>query len=183
MTKDQVNEWRQSFKQILEKQIDPKVLVALLDDIKSGQIRIENGVLRVERGIGEIKTSIRPRRLSTHDQEVIAIAMAPFRRNGDHLITAFMNDAASITYAMDFKAAFRAAGWQFTGAENGVHQAAFTGVPRGVIVIARSHEDFRLSGVQAFGSALRQIGIPLVGEMDPNMTSGEFRIIVGAKPE
>ena len=36
MTKDQVAEWRTSFQQILAKQIDPKVLVALLDDIKSG---------------------------------------------------------------------------------------------------------------------------------------------------
>ena len=55
MSRDEVEEWRSSFKQILEKQIDPKVLVAILDEIKSGQIRIENGVLRIESRVAKIE--------------------------------------------------------------------------------------------------------------------------------
>ena len=60
MTKEQVEEWRKSFKQILQKQIDPKVLVALLDDIKSGQIRIENGVLRIEKKVDAMQYRYQP---------------------------------------------------------------------------------------------------------------------------
>ena len=54
MTKDEVEEWRSSFRKILEQQVDAKVLVALLDDIKSGQIRIENGVLQIQGQVGRI---------------------------------------------------------------------------------------------------------------------------------
>jgi len=45
----QVAEWRAAIQQFLAKQIDPKVLVALLDDIKSRQIRIEKGALKIGR--------------------------------------------------------------------------------------------------------------------------------------
>ena len=41
MTNAQIQEWRASLRQILDKQVDPKVLVALLDDIKTGQIHRE----------------------------------------------------------------------------------------------------------------------------------------------
>ena len=109
--------------------------------------------------------------------------MAPFKRNGDNLITALMNDAESVTYAMDFMAAFRAAGWQFTGTGNGPNQAVFSGIPRGVIVIVRTREDFGLPELQALGTAFHQIGIPPDGETDPKMAPGEFRIVIGAKPE
>jgi hypothetical protein len=183
MSKEQSDEWRASFRQMLEKQIDPKVLVALLDDIKSGQIRIDNGVVRIERGIGEIQTSIRPRRLSDQDKHVLAMALAPFKRNGDRLITALMNDVESVTYAMDFMEAFRAAGWQFTGTGNGPNQAMFSGVPRGIIVIAQTRDDFNLPELQALGAALQQIGVRPSAETDPKMAPGEFRIVVGAKPE
>ena len=55
MSKEQAEEWRRALTQILDKQIDPKVLIALLDDIKSGQIRIENGVLRIEKKIASMQ--------------------------------------------------------------------------------------------------------------------------------
>lgn len=100
MTAAQVEEWRNSFREILAKQIDPKVLDAVLDEIKSGQIRIENGVLRIERGLGEVRASIQPRRLSEQDKAVIAASMSPFARNGNGLIMALMNDVESVSYAI-----------------------------------------------------------------------------------
>jgi len=45
LTNEQNAEWRMAFKQILEKQVDPKVLVRLLNDIKSGISRIENDIV------------------------------------------------------------------------------------------------------------------------------------------
>lgn len=95
-----------------------------------------------------------------------------------------MGDPESITYAMDFKAAFRAAGWQFTGPDNdGVSQAAFSGVPRGVIVIVRSREDLGAPELQALGAALAKIGGRPFAELDPKMAQGQFRIVVGAKAD
>lgn len=78
MTNAQIQEWRASLRQILDKQVDPKVLVALLDDIKTGQIRIENGVLRIEKDVQELRNSQGWVDLSSEQVALIADAAKPF---------------------------------------------------------------------------------------------------------
>lgn len=78
MTREQIEEFRGLLKQILGEQIDPKVLLALLGDIKSGQIRIENGVLHIERDITQIRNEQGWPDLTKEDVAVITEAARPF---------------------------------------------------------------------------------------------------------
>jgi tetratricopeptide (TPR) repeat protein len=51
MSHQQTEELRGLLREILRKQLDPKDLLKILDDIRSGQIRIENGVVRIEQKV------------------------------------------------------------------------------------------------------------------------------------
>ena len=97
MTADQIEEWRRSFRQILEKQVDPKVLTAVLDDIKNGLIRIENGVLRIESKIAE-------RNLTEPQKNLLIDRLRPLPKpnvtilvfNGNPEVLAFVGDVQDV---------------------------------------------------------------------------------------
>lgn len=60
MTMQQNDELRGLLRQVLKKQIDPNVLIRTLDNIESGQIRIENGVLRIEKDVQSLTEHYAP---------------------------------------------------------------------------------------------------------------------------
>ena len=99
LTVQQAAEWRSSFKKILEKQIDPKVLVALLDDIKSGLIRLEGGVLRIENRVAEIQKQQAQRLLRTEQAQALGVSLSTY---AGQKITIRSYDAECKTYAESF---------------------------------------------------------------------------------
>jgi hypothetical protein len=72
------------------------------------------------------------------------------------------------------------AGWNLPG--SGFSQAIYSGLPRGVIVKIHSQQEAELPQIARLVEALYRLGLERSGEIDPNVGSGEFRIIIGARP-
>jgi len=102
----------------------------------------------------------------------------PTLDRGD-LITCVMGDRDSILFAQNLVGAFRAAGWMLNG--SGFNQAMFNGLPQGVIVKVRSQQA-NPPGLTEFAAAMREAGLPIAGQLDPNLAENRFQIIVGARP-
>ncbi len=189
MNNEQVAEWRTSFKQILEKQIDPKVLIALLDDIKSGQIRIENGVLRIESEVTEIAKQQEPRRLTDAQAQQLERSISPYR--GQKIIISSY-DPEGKSYAEFFVPAFDHAGWlDPNGGKPGVGQIlGYSGAPPiGVQVTINDAEAKAgrvppaaialLNAVVSLGATIEQRPTMFVNEGVP---AGTIELRVGLKP-
>jgi hypothetical protein len=101
--------------------------------------------------------------------------------NGSGLITCIMGDPESTTLALDFVDVFRRAGWALPG--SGFNQALFSGLPRGVIVKIHSREDTELPQIKRLIESMFRLGLQRSGEIDPNVPSGEFQLIIGARPD
>ena len=61
--------------------------------------------------------------------------------------------------------------------------AIFNGTPQGIIFILHSRDDAGLPVLNQFMASLKEAGISYHGELRDNVPAGQFRIIVGAKPE
>jgi hypothetical protein len=160
---------------IREKQLDPDVVMAKLDELLSDTKNIKQGV-------AEIKQKQEGRRLSELQKEFLKGEIPkPFETAGQPLITCMMGNSESTALAMDFVDVFRRAGWTVPSSD--FAQVMYTLLPpRGVIIKIHSREDADLSSIKRFEEALFYVGLERHGEIDPNVPSGEFRIMIGAQP-
>jgi hypothetical protein len=173
LTKGEVQEWRASFKQILEKQIDPKVLVALLEEIKNGQIRIENGVLRIEGKVSDIQKSQKGRTLNVQQQDQIASAMSLFR--GQHILFNLRPDDEEASQFLESLASVLSqAGLTLSNAHN-----AGMAIPPGMIL---KYGKDNPHAALAFSRALTAVGIPNQAIPVDSMADYAFVMFIGAKP-
>jgi len=173
MTREQVQEWRTSFRQILEKQVDPKVLVALLDEIKNGQIRIENGVLRIEGKVAEIEKGQKGRSLAVQQQEQLASAMSTFR--GQRILFNPRRDDEEVSkFVESLAAALSQVGITMTDARN----TGMAIAPGLTLTYGKDKPDAALS----FSKALAALGVP--SQIIPVESTGTyaFAMFIGAKP-
>ncbi len=61
--------------------------------------------------------------------------------------------------------------------------AIFSGTPQGLIFVLHSREDAGLPALNQFATALKEGGVAYHGELRDDIPLGQFRIIVGAKPD
>jgi hypothetical protein len=121
------------------------------------------------------------RRLSEAQKQLLIGEMSKsIGANGANLITCILGDPESTTLALDLVDVFRRAGWNLPG--SGFSQAIYSGLPRGVIVKIHSQQEAELPQIARLVEALYRLGLERSGEIDPNVGSGEFRIIIGARP-
>jgi hypothetical protein len=150
---------------IASKQLDPEVVYSKFDDILQG--------------ISDIRDAYAPRRLSSEQKKVLIQSLSPFKGNSVDIIC-LIGDSESFRYAEDFVSVFRAAGWD-AGANTGINQAVFSGVPEGVMVKVVSEAETHTPILEAFGKGLSMIGIRAVGIFAPGAKK-PFELIVGRKP-
>jgi hypothetical protein len=161
----------------LEKQIDPKILVALLEDIKSGQIRIENGVLRIEGKVAEIQEVERPRALDVNQRNQLAFDMAQFRgqtitydpRRDNDEVTALVNSV---------RAALSSVGLQLQDAGNIIMNGTPFPPPGVAILYGPDRTDIAL----ALSRALQRVNLQNTAILDSS-AHGLLRIRFGPKPQ
>lgn len=119
----------------------------------------------------------------TADQlALLSRRVAPYaseKERGD-LITCSLGDPNATRFAAGLVAAFRNGGWKLPG--SGYNQAIFNNPVEGVWVKVNSRDD-HVDALSEFVTTLREAGIEPKGEIDEQIPSGDFRIIVGAKPE
>jgi hypothetical protein len=173
MTREQTEEFRGLFRQIIERQVDPKVLTAFLEDIKNGLIRVENGVLRVENKVGEIQKRQAPRALSTPQRQQLASVMSAFR---GQIITFDLrrNDSEVDALIVSLRQALSSIGIALQDAGN---VAIPDGISPGLIVMFgknRADAAHILSRtLVAFGLAIHEV---------PSSNENLLRLVVGPKP-
>jgi hypothetical protein len=122
--------------------------------------------------------------LTKEQLEDLTKQMAPFAQNvdereGGDLITCVWGDPDSTRVAYNLVAAFRAAGWNLPG--SGLTQAMYNSPPVGVVIKVKSR-DASPPGLSQLVVILRQAGIEPFGQVDPQVSSDQFRIVIGRKP-
>lgn len=107
--------------------------------------------------------------------------MRPYATDEDQggLITCVMGDADSLKFAHQLSSAFRVAGWNLPG--NGCNQALYTVPITGLFIQISSSED-RPPAMLEFYNFIHSVGIPIVGEVIPEVPKNKFRIVVGSEP-
>jgi phage terminase large subunit-like protein len=176
MSKEQTNELRSLFEQILKKQVDPKVLMAVLDDIKSGLIRIENGVVRIEGKVSEIQEGQKPRALNIQQQAQLAFAMSGVEpqsirfdvRPGDDEVLSLENSVNAALFRVGIKLV-----------DDG--NMMFNGTPYPPPGIAIVYSGDRATTAMALSKALASVGISNQAVLR-NGTPGFLKILFGPKP-
>jgi hypothetical protein len=168
MSREQTQEWRASFKQILEKQIDPKVLTALLDDIKSGIIRIENGVLRIEQGMAD-------RHLTPEQKERLINRLSNFPK--PRVILLIKNGNSEVDgFLKDFQYVFSKLDWPVEGP---IYDLVPSGA-RGLGVVVKSQSEHPLSAVVLIQS-LRDMNFTLEAGADDKLATDQMRFVIASK--
>jgi len=59
----------------------------------------------------------------------------------------------------------------------------FKGTPEGLIFVLHSRDDAGLPVLAQFAETLKEAGVAYHGELRDDVPLGQFRIIVGAKPQ
>jgi hypothetical protein len=172
MSDGEVAEWRSSLKQILAKQIDPKVLLALLDDIKNGQIRIENGVLRIENKVAEIQDKQAPRDIDRGQQTKLKELL--FGHPHKVTVVGRADDHEAMDFADKLAKALNFAGW-----DAGEPMMGALSPFAGVLILVRNP---RFPEAALLQSSLRSVGIEASGRTDSSIGDGVIEIRVGSKP-
>lgn len=151
------------------------MLVALLDDIKSGQIRIENGVLRIESKLTDIQKQQSDWHLTSEQSKKISDALKGFHSKIS--IESLISDRNAPLFAADLAIALK----DFVaGPPPGpVYTTNITPSFRGVAIVV-SHAD--LPEADALQRALRSIGLDAPGELDGRMPKDLITILVDGKP-
>lgn len=131
--------------------------------------------------LNDMVAANKPWGLSKDELTSLSRAMSAFAtpENRADLITATMNDSDSQKFANQLVAAFRAADWNLPG--TGMSIALFSGPVESVHVVVASREA-NPPGLGPFIQILRSAGINPIGEIDPKENPGQFRIIVGGRP-
>lgn len=143
---------------------------------------------QLTKGIDDIKHMLGSQQWGlTADQLVrLSRAVSPYASTvngwsgGGDLITSILGNPDSNKFATALIAALRTANWNLPG--GGMSLAVFTGTPEGIIFVLHSKEDADMPVLKAFAGLLKESGIPFHGEIREDVPSGQFRIIVGAKP-
>jgi hypothetical protein len=144
---------------------------------------------KVSKGIEELKSLIVGQRwgLTADQMVVLSQRMAPYAttfnawRGGGDLITAILGNPDSTRFAFSLVAALRTAGWNLPG--SGFSQGVFSGNPVGFIVQIHSLEDAGIPALNQLLATVKEDGIQCHGEIAATVPAGQFRIVVGAKPE
>jgi hypothetical protein len=145
---------------------------------------------QIVKGIDDIKHMLGSQRWGLSADQLVTLTrrMAPFARTvnawptgGGDLITSVLGDPDSNKLATSLIAALRAAGWNLPG--NGMSMAIFNGRPQGVIFVLHSKEDASLPVLNQFVVTLKEAGVDFHGELHDAVPSGQFKIIVGGKPD
>ena|SRR5438094_420485 len=120
------------------------------------------------------------RRLSDEQRDLLVTLLMPFAgTDGSHLIDSMFGNVESTRFAMDFVDVFRRAGWNLPG--NGFSQSLYTQTHFGLKIGVHSPAD-RPPALSALLDGLALIGIESQGYVHPDVTPGEFRIIVCHRP-
>jgi hypothetical protein len=144
---------------------------------------------QLAKGIDDIKRMLGSQQWGLSADELVALSrrMAPFASvvngwstSGGDLITSILGNPDSNKLATSLIAALRSAGWNLPGA--GMSQGLFSGNPQGVIFVLHSRDDAALPVLNQFAEVLKEGGVAYHGELRDDVPSGQFRIIVGAKP-
>ena len=121
------------------------------------------------------------RRLAEGQKQMLIEEMSrSIGTNGAGLITCILGDSESAALAWDFVDVFRRAGLDLPG--SGLNQAIYSAPIRGVIIKVHSREEAELPQVKRLIESLYRVGLERTGEIDPGVASGDFQIIIGAKP-
>jgi hypothetical protein len=143
----------------------------------------------VNKGIQELKSLIVGQRwgLSAEQLVVLSRMMAPYAsvfnswQGGGDLITAILGNQDSTRFALNLVASLRSAGWNLPG--SGFSQAIFTGNPVGLIVQIHSRDDANMPALNQLLAIVQEDKIQFHGEIADTVLAGQFRIIIGARPE
>jgi hypothetical protein len=142
----------------------------------------------IAKDLREIKNMIVGQRWGLSADQLVSLArrMAPFaptfnswNSHGD-LVTSILGNQDSTRFAGSLVAALRSAGFNLPSA--GYAQAIFSGIPEGIIVTLHSREDADTAALNQFVAAIKDAGIEIHGEIQDQVPTGQFRIIIGAKP-
>jgi hypothetical protein len=144
---------------------------------------------KLEDGIKELKTLIVGQRWGLNADQLVTFSrrMAPFAptvnawQGGGDIITAVLGNPDSTKFAMNLVAALRSAGWNLPG--SGYSQAIFSGNPTGVILQIHSQADADTPALNQLIATLREDGIVPHGEILEGVPPGQFKILIGARPE
>jgi len=145
---------------------------------------------RLEKGIEDIKSMLGSQRWGIPAEQLVTLTrrMSPFAStvnnwtmNGGDLITSILGNQDSNRFASGLIAALRAAGWNLPG--SGMTLAVFTGNPKGLIVLLHSKEDANSPILDQLLGTLKESGVQFHGELRDDIPAGQFRILVGSKPE
>lgn len=176
LSKERTDEFRSLFAQILEKQVAPKVLMLILDDINSGLIRIEGGVVRIENKVSEIENSQKRRELNAQQQEQFASLMSA---EGPQIIEYDLrpNDDETLSLIKSVRFALTRVGIEMKSAGNMLSDPENPYPPPGVAIVYG-----RDRAVTAWGlyGAMNTVG--LSSKMIPAEHPDLLRILFGPKP-
>ena len=145
---------------------------------------------QVVRGIQDIKRLLGSQQwgLSADQLVILSRRMAPFASlingwssSGGDLITSVLGNPDSNKFATSLIASLRSAGWNLPG--GGMSLAMFNGNPQGVIFVLHSKDDAGLPVLNQFAATLKEAGVDYHGELQDGVPAGQFRIVVGAKPD
>jgi hypothetical protein len=169
MSKEQTAEFRGMFRQVLEKQVDPKVLLAVLDDIKSGLIRVENGVLQIEQKIAD-------RHLTRDQKELLVTRLSPLSK--PTVILLIKNGGAEVDgFMRDFQEVFDTLKWPIEG---GLSHDVAPSEARGLGVAVKSQREHPLA-VDVFVVSLRNMGFQVEYGPDEHLAADQVRFVVASK--
>ena len=93
-------------------------------------------------------------------------------------LTSNLADPDSGKFSTSLIAALRSAGWTVNGG-----MGIFNGRPQGIIFVLRSREDASLPVLNQLASVLKDAGVAYHGEIATDVPPGQFRLIVGGKPD
>lgn len=145
----------------------------------------------IVKGIADIKRLLGSQQWGLTAEQLVMLSrrMAPFATQvnswvgspGEDLITSVLGNPDSNRFATSLIAALRSSGWNLPG--SGMSLATFTGNPRGVIFILHSRDDADLPVLNQFAATLKEGGISYHGELRDDVPAGQFRLIIGSKPD
>jgi hypothetical protein len=146
---------------------------------------------QIAKGIDDIKRLLGSQQWGLSADQLVTLSrrMAPFASlinewidssRGD-LITSVLGNSDSYKFATGLIATLRSAGWNLPG--NGMSVALFSGNPQGVIFVLHSRDDANLPVLNQFAATLKEAGVAYHGELRDDVPAGQFRIVIGSKPD
>jgi hypothetical protein len=121
--------------------------------------------------------------LTAAQKRVLTTALKPFAHQAIDVVVP-MGDEEAQTFAADFVAVLRTAGWN-TGSNDGIRQAVYTGPPPRGIEVTLNEQDVKGNtlpqGAAELIEALMQLGLAEMAFINPQILPGKIQLRVGSK--